>query len=92
MNIIIEDFLETAEGLDFVEEFQDIFGGHFGHVNMSNNVLYQSNTNKKVYAIPDWEKLEDFKSVIIDSIKQNHDLLPVRYKYYHIVTDPKALY
>jgi hypothetical protein len=92
MNLIVEKFLETKEGRDFVKGFSKKFEGYFAHINMSPNILYECEKSGKTYALPEWETIEGFKQAIGESLKQGRDLLISRYKDHEIKFDPNALY
>jgi hypothetical protein len=92
MNLIVEGFLETKEGREFVRDFSKRFEGYFAHINMSSNILYECEKNGKTYALPEWETLEGFKQTIVESLKRDRDLLISRYKDHEVKFDPDALY
>ena len=66
-------FIFSEEGALFLDEFKNKFGCRFRYDEPGNDLVFD--VDEKTYKILDDETLENFKSLILDSVKKCQNLL-----------------
>lgn len=82
---MVSEFIFSKEGNMFLDEFKTKFGCRFRHDEPGNDLVFD--VGEKTYKIPDDETQENFKSLVLESVKSNQNLLTNQYNIVEYVED-----
>lgn len=83
----------SAEGMEFLREFNDLFNCGFRFDEPGGvGLLFDDDENDKTYAVPEWETVEDFKEVVTESKTSGVNLFPERYRDHVIEYEEDSVY
>ncbi len=74
---MLSKFIFSKEGNQFLDEFKTKFGCQFRHDEPGNDLVFD--VGEKTYKIPEDETQENFKSLILESVKSGKNILISRY-------------
>lgn len=74
---MLSEFIFSKEGNRFLDEFKTKFGCRFRHDEPSGDLVFDAGEN--TYKIPRAETLENFKSMVLESVKTGKNLLTSQY-------------
>ena len=75
--MLVANYVFSEEGQLFLEEFNRKFECHFRYDEPGSDFVVD--TNNKTYKIPNDETIENFKSLIIESVRNRENILVIRY-------------
>jgi len=73
-DLMLQDFIFSSEGLNFLESYRNKFNCSFRIEEPSGNAVILD-VGEQSFKVRDDEKLEDFKAIIMESLKSGRNIL-----------------